>query len=316
MVRFRFKKGLRFKETSGTWTLMRQTATCKLQFEEESSGEIEVLTEREFYQRWESGRWVVDESSLGFDKDLIYLATPKDLKALSEPERLYVQHRLDYLNPLIRHFGGDLSKVKCKPAVIEQIISAVAKQHNCSALPHWSTVWRWWMAYRSQRCFSKIVDRRSKNGFKTDKVQFSVFEEVVSEVYLNSQRLPGKEVVDGVRNRYWRINQSLEPSEQLTPPSAPTIYRWLKNLRRNIVDSARLGKAETERALRVVTGMVGVKSLLERVEIDHTPIDLMAVCATTRLPLGRPELTHVVDRRSRMILGFYISFHVLAPIQN
>jgi putative transposase len=48
--------------------------------------------------------------------------------------------------------------------------------------------------------------------------------------------------------------------------------------------------------------------LLERWEIDHTPIDSLIICEKTLLPLGRPWLTIIIDKYSRMVVGFYISF--------
>jgi len=44
------------------------------------------------------------------------------------------------------------------------------------------------------------------------------------------------------------------------------------------------------------------------VEFDHTKLDLMVVDTTTRLPLGRPWLTSMLDAYSRMVLGVYLSF--------
>lgn len=57
--------------------------------------------------------------------------------------------------------------------------------------------------------------------------------------------------------------------------------------------------------------MAGLKvsSILERVEIDHTPIDLIVIDKNTWLPLGRPWLTLAIDKYSRMVVGFYITFN-------
>jgi putative transposase len=63
-----------------------------------------------------------------------------------------------------------------------------------------------------------------------------------------------------------------------------------------------------------VTGTVKVTRILERIELDHTPCDVMVICKLTRLILGRPWITLAIDRFSRMVVGFYISFH--APSQT
>jgi putative transposase len=51
-----------------------------------------------------------------------------------------------------------------------------------------------------------------------------------------------------------------------------------------------------------------VTRLLERVEIDHTPLDLFVVDMDDRLPIGRPTLTLATDRYSKMPFGFDVSF--------
>lgn len=98
MVRFSFRKGLRFLQGTKIWTLLKRTATCKLQFEHEDSGDIEVLTEQDVYRRWSDATWMVDESSLGPTKELIYLATPQDLRSLKPDEQTEVKRKLEYLN--------------------------------------------------------------------------------------------------------------------------------------------------------------------------------------------------------------------------
>ena len=203
------------------------------------------------------------------------------------------------LNEVVR-----LSKIVSTP-----VIQVVAAELGDARPPHWATCWRWWNGYKGTQCFSKVIDGRHRNGYKTDAVQFSVFEEIVNEIFLTPQRMPGKAVVDAINDRIYRMNQGVGTDQQLTPPAPATVYRWLNKLCRKVVDEARLGKAYTKRELRMVTGTVKVDDLLQRVEVDHTPIDVLVVCTKTRMVLGRPWLTLILDRKSRMVLGFYISFH-------
>ncbi len=309
MVRFQFKKGLRFLQGNIVWTLMRRTVTGKLQFESDGDDEQLVLTDQEVYQRWACRQWLVDEASLGYGRDLMYLATPKDIRALPESEQREIKRKLEYVHGIERAFAVNRQRVKCAPQRLTEITAQIAEALADRDPPHWSTVWRWWKAYERTRCFSKIQDGRIHNRRQTDPVAFSIFEEVVNEVFLTAQRMPGKAVVDGVRDRTLRINQGLPQHQQLRPLAPATVYRWLNKLYRVVVDQARLGKAHTERELRAVTGSIKVTRLLERVEIDHTPVDLLVVCRITRMVLGRPWLTLVIDRMSRMVLGFYVSFH-------
>ena len=57
------------------------------------------------------------------------------------------------------------------------------------------------------------------------------------------------------------------------------------------------------------TGVMSTADLLpfERVQIDHTRIDVVVVNEGDRLPIGRPWLTLAIDVASRVVLGFSVS---------
>src|ERR1700678_2773013 len=46
-----------------------------------------------------------------------------------------------------------------------------------------------------------------------------------------------------------------------------------------------------------------VTALLEQVQADHTPVDVIVVDEQQRLPVGRPYLTIAIDGDSRGVLG-------------
>jgi putative transposase len=309
MVRFRFKRGLRFLQKGLIWALQRRTATGKLVFEEEN-GEAPsmTLTESEVHENYLKQDWLVDEASLGPGSDLRYLATPRDLRSLPEEERNVACERLDYLTELHRSIEAAGETFRCAPRVLREHIAMVAAARNDVDPPGWSTVWNWWKKYRTTRCPTKLADRR-RTGRRRDAVQFSIFEEVLAEVFLNKQRNPGKAVVDAVSDRVRRMNAGQQPSAQIIPPSRATIYRWLNGLYHAVVLKAREGKAISDREMRGTMKGLHVERILERYEIDHTPVDVLVVCQYTRMVLGRPYLTLVIDRKSRMIAGFYLSFH-------
>lgn len=47
---------------------------------------------------------------------------------------------------------------------------------------------------------------------------------------------------------------------------------------------------------------------LDRVELDSTPADLFVIDAETGLPIGRPEIVVCIDRCTRMVLGWFVTF--------
>jgi putative transposase len=141
------------------------------------------------------------------------------------------------------------------------------------------------------------------------KRQHEIFEDVVASVYLTRQKLPVTAVVEEISRRVRALNNGLPAEEQIKPPGRGTIYRWMEYLRVDLVDAKRHGVEMARLKYRASIGTVKVGRILERIEIDHTPFDLIVIDSLTKLPLGRPWLTLAIDTYSRMVVGFYISFN-------
>lgn len=71
--------------------------------------------------------------------------------------------------------------------------------------------------------------------------------------------------------------------------------------------TAREGR-DAARARRSASGMPPeVTGLLEQVQADHTPVDVIVVDENHRLPAGRPYLTVAIDVRSRCVVGMVVT---------
>ncbi|CAM5191522.1 hypothetical protein CDEF62S_02944 [Castellaniella defragrans] len=97
---------------------------------------------------------------------------------------------------------------------------------------------------------------------------------------------------------------------ELGSPSRATVYRRMEELRQDVVDGARLGADVARIKYRTALGGLRVRNVLDRLEVDHTPMDVILIDTQGRT-IGRPWLTLAIDRASRMIMGFYISLHTL-----
>lgn len=93
----------------------------------------------------------------------------------------------------------------------------------------------------------------------------------------------------------------------LRPPSRGTVLRRIAQLDPVKTASARDG-GDAARALRSAGGMPPeVTGLLERVQADHTPVDVIVVDERHRLPIGRPYLTVAIDEASRCVVGLVVT---------
>ncbi|MFE9921340.1 Mu transposase C-terminal domain-containing protein [Streptomyces sp. NPDC005774] len=93
----------------------------------------------------------------------------------------------------------------------------------------------------------------------------------------------------------------------LRAPSRGTVRRRIERLDPVSSVAAREG-SEAVRPLRSAGGVPPVVTgLLEQVQIDHTPMDVIVVDERHRLTIGRPYLTVAIDVASRCVVGLVVT---------
>jgi putative transposase len=302
MLRFFYRRGMVFIDGQVRWELLRMLPNNKFQLESDS-GELLNLTNAELLSRWMSQAWVIDESTLASLKDAVYLTTPRDLGTYSETQQHGAKRRLNYLQAVEPESG---------PYNVDRwrsLIAVAAERIGDPTPPCPSTVSNWWRKYRRTKSVISLVPHSTISAGPRRKRQHEIFEDVVASVYLTRQKLPVTAVVEEISRRVRALNNGLPAEEQIKPPGRGTIYRWMEYLRVDLVDAKRHGVEMARLKYRASIGTVKVGRILERIEIDHTPFDLIVIDSLTKLPLGRPWLTLAIDTYSRMVVGFYISFN-------
>ncbi|MFQ6331496.1 Mu transposase C-terminal domain-containing protein (plasmid) [Nocardia sp. CWNU-33] len=93
----------------------------------------------------------------------------------------------------------------------------------------------------------------------------------------------------------------------LRPPSRAAVVRRITKLDPVKVTTAREGR-DAARVRQSAGGVPPpVAGLLERVQIDHTPADVIVVDEHHRRPIGRPYVTAAVDEATRCVPGFVVT---------
>lgn len=307
MQRFTFKRGLLFIAGQTRWELDRRLASGKLQLCSED-GEILNLTYAELLQRWQSQEWLIDERSLANLGNVLYVVTPRDLSTYPIKIQQIAKRRLHYLQKL------NPDQTAYNPAVWAKRIGEIAAEIGDTDPPCPSTVSVWWRRYRQTRSILKLIPWNRPASIHQHKPSYAIFEEVLAEVYLTSNKLPQLTVYERIKERVLAINQMLPAHEQMKCPGRTTVYRWLGELQQDLVDLSREGAEAARMKYRTAIGIVKSKAILERIEIDHTPLDIIIIDLVTGLALGRPWITLAIDSYSRMVVGFYIS--IGAPSSN
>lgn len=125
--------------------------------------------------------------------------------------------------------------------------------------------------------------------------------EKIDSYYLQQERPTTKALVE-------RIATACR-SQGLVPPSRKAVTTRLDAYRTREAQRRRIGSKKAKYTFVGMPGHVDVSAPLERVEIDHTPLDMMVrsddpLCEY----VGRPWLTVAVDVYTRCVLGIHIGF--------
>lgn len=96
-------------------------------------------------------------------------------------------------------------------------------------------------------------------------------------------------------------------SEKMTPPSREAILARVRALDTLEVAKARLQTAQAAALVDPVPGAKRIDNALEVVQIDHTPVDVIALPEVHRLPIGRPCQMLAIRVATRVVVGFCVS---------
>ena len=215
------------------------------------------------------------------------------------------------LNPIIEHVHNEIKDPKTKPCwktvYYRWFVPFIVSGEDVRAfVPHFKR------RGNHTRKFTGSTKRKGKKFSETEKRKAEevakVIDEVINEEFMNEQRLSIAELCDRVDQRIADINEFRDVTDRLPTPYPGSIYNIISKMDEYEKDRARYGKLYAEQKHEQNKQAPRPTRPLERVEIDHTTLDLFIVDAETRLPLGRPTITVAIDKYSRMIVGMHVGF--------
>lgn len=172
------------------------------------------------------------------------------------------------------------------------------------------SIYRWLKDYEDSNCdIRALVPSYHRSGGKS-KMRIApqlidFINDIIKEKYLNSQRTTMKDTYLELVNRISEHNAYTE--HKLKNPSFSTFARYISKISEFELISSRLSKRDAEQKFSIVGKGVKVNFPLERVEIDHTELDIMLISEDGNV-VERPYLVTAIDKFSRNILGFSIGF--------
>ena|GEM_PF-6454943 len=197
---------------------------------------------------------------------------------------------------------------------LDPIIQAVAKKIQDEKPPSWQTlvgkIRLFERVGKDTRAFIRL-NRNKGNPYQSrlSCLQNEFFNDAILSVRLTPGQYSKQAVVDRVTANIAKANRELGSAGPHIPtPHRSTIYRHLKWMDEYLELAAREGKEAADRKFKPAFAGRPATRIGEVYEIDHHLCDVFLYDKDSMLMLGRPWLTLVIDRYSRMIMGFYLTF--------
>ncbi|MGR9578382.1 integrase [Pandoraea sputorum] len=216
------------------------------------------------------------------------------------------RRRVNYLVKLDRMGAFESSR-----SALREAIHAVSVEIADAIAPHESTVYRWRRRYRLAHCdIRALLDQSARRGgrgnSRLDPIVEGIIHEKIETTFLNGKRGSPEEVFNAIFLEIQRQNTTRIESEWFKVPGLRTIQRRIKEIDAYDLAIARFGLREANRRYADQRRARQVSRILEIVELDHTPVDLI-VTNEHGVSIGRPMFTVVIDRYSRCVLGYCLS---------
>ncbi|MDQ0138954.1 Mu transposase C-terminal domain-containing protein [Cupriavidus necator] len=210
---------------------------------------------------------------------------------------------LDYL--------ADAGRVPWTRAEMESLIQAAATTFSDNKPPTVSSLYRWHRRFRltqDVRSLVPLYHRRGPAKPNTNPEVIALLVQAIKQAEKTMQRWTMVDVESTLRVLMDRENYGRPAQLQLKMPTRRTLYRLVPRLAEYGLESIEAGGGMGGCKVKLTSQTVKSKAVLERAEIDHTPMDVFVVDDKTFLPLGRPLMTMVIDHYSRMPMGYYLRF--------
>jgi putative transposase len=305
MKNYIFKVGVSIVLDDQAHRIVHLTADGLVHLTVASTGAITVTSTTELQRQYQSGRLrFLDEATTIGDPTHSRLGRP--LSTFPDLVQGKALRKKKYLDMLLAR-----GPIVSTPAVLAPLIQECARELNDSHPPSAISVYRWARKVsRADGDNRALIDRfdRRGGGSRLPLPSLNLLQQSIDSIYMARERSSVTDLYADLRYRVDRENEFRSENEKVPMPSLATVYRAIRSLDAFDVTVARRGKRIANITFRTSGLGVHVEQILERVEIDHSPLDLFVIDERTNLPLGRPTVTIALDRYSRMPVGMHVGF--------
>lgn len=182
----------------------------------------------------------------------------------------------------------------------------------------WRTLKRWLDAYQLYG-IKGLIPNTKRKGNRTSRKKENLEKLILEalEGYKDKKRPTYRTAYEDLKDIILIHNHELKQSETPVKPdeyldtiSYPAFINRAKKIAPADLLAAYVGKSKVQNTFRISGQPDKPQYILDRAEIDHTTGDCFILDDVSLIPLGRPTVTAVLDKKSSSILGACIGFEL------
>jgi len=315
MGRLHLTAGTRYLRDGRAQVVRQVLRDGRLLVEDQSVGGEAVVTRAELTAAWAEGRLRFEVRGPGArargDAALATAYTIADFHLVAEGERAEAWRRYTLIRPLLAWPPHERTRRAIAQHLVDTRVRHGLDLDRAPGAVSRTSVERYLRAFEASggdiRALAPATTRGDAGGTRLG----AEVEEMIQGVLAECRAAPAQRTVRDVYlmvvNRVRDANVARPFEERLPLPSRNTVYRRVGAVGPATVLRRRPGPGERRAGAGVWPGP-RVARPLERVELDHTPLDLIVVDEADRLPIGRPTVTLALDVYSGLPVGLHVGF--------
>lgn len=234
----------------------------------------------------------------------------QDFSLIDDKYREITGLRYEAIKPLIRKHSKEFVKERLQEILPDEKFDKISRGKRGRL--HYITLYRWKKRFEESGCdIRSLVPSYRNCGSNNTRIGpevESITQASIENEYLTTLRGNGQDVYLDIVGKIASENMFRAADDQLKIPSQKALYRRINGIDPYEAAKRRYSLRKAEELYGVRKKGIKARWPLDRVEMDHTKLDLFVVDEEDRLPLGRPWVTWALDRYSDYTLGFYVGF--------
>lgn len=230
------------------------------------------------------------------------------LAALTPAHKIKLDKRLCYVKAILEKFGGRLPRLG-----VGELAGTIALELGDEKTPAYSTLYNWTKAYLLSGENSLALAPKTRSAdlhrfYRQSAEVQTVIKNDISLLYFTETPCTKTELIDAIDQSLRAHNEGSNAEHQLAIPSTSTLYRIITELDTYETDLHQIGRRDAIKNQRWSRKNPRPSRRFELVEGDTKVLNVQTCDEQGKL-IGRPQLTGLIEVRTRMLVGWDISYN-------